>query len=73
MRCEGSHTRESSGEYVDDRAIATKVKYAHLADPDVQSLDISGFVYDKEQVRKAVEITCSVHGVRSAKNSLIVK
>ena len=49
---------------MDDSAIATKVKYAHLADPDVQSLDIRGFVNDKEQVRKAVEITRSVHGVR---------
>ncbi len=73
MTCAGSGTREISGEYVDDSAITTKVKYALLADPDVQSLDISGFVNDKEQVRKAVEITRSVHGVRSAKNSLIVK
>jgi hyperosmotically inducible protein len=48
------------------------VKYALLADPDVKSLDIivetlkgvvqlSGFVNDKEQARKAVEITRSVH------------
>jgi osmotically-inducible protein OsmY len=73
MTCAGSGTRESTGEYVDDSAITTKVKYTFLADPDVKSLDISGFVNDKEQVRKAVEIKRSVHGVRSVKNSLIVK
>jgi osmotically-inducible protein OsmY len=84
MSCVGSRTRESSGEYVDDSAITTKVKYALLADPDVKSLDISvetfkgvvqlsGFVNDKEQARKAVEITRSVDGVKSVTNSLIVK
>ncbi|MEX0998779.1 MAG: BON domain-containing protein [Thermodesulfobacteriota bacterium] len=84
MSCAGSRTRESSGEYVDDSAITTKVKYALLADPDVKSLDISvetfkgvvqlsGFVNDKEQARKAVEITRSVDGVKSVTNSLIVK
>jgi len=84
MSCAGSRTTESTGEYVDDSAITTKVKYALLADPDVKSLDISvetfkgvvqlsGFVNDKEQARKAVEITRSVHGVMSVKNSLIVK
>ena len=73
MSCAGSRTQESTGEYVDDSVITTKVKYALLADPDVKSLDISGFVNDKEQARKAVEITRSVHGVKSVKNSLIVK
>jgi osmotically-inducible protein OsmY len=84
MSCAGSRTRETTGEYVDDSVITTKVKYALLADPDVKSLDISvetfkgevqlsGFVNNAEQARKAVEITKSVKGVRSVKNSLIVK
>lgn len=84
MSCVGSHTQESMGEYVDDSVITTKVKYALLADPVVKSLDISvetfkgvvqlsGFVNDNEQARRAVQITRSVNGVRSVKNSLIVK
>ncbi len=84
MSCAGSRTRETTGEYVDDSVITTKVKYALLADPDVKSLNIgvetykgevqlSGFVNNADQARKAVEIAKSVQGVRSVKNSLIVK
>lgn len=84
MSCAGSRTRETTGEYIDDSVITSKVKYALLADPDVKSLDIgvetfkgvvqlSGFVNNAEQARKAVEIAKSVEGVRSVKNSLIVK
>jgi osmotically-inducible protein OsmY len=84
ISCAGSRTSESSGQYVDDSVITTKVKSAFLADPDVKSLDISvetfkgvvqlsGFVNNTEQVDKAVEITKSVEGVSSVKNSLIVK
>jgi osmotically-inducible protein OsmY len=84
ISCAGSSTSESSGQYVDDSVITTKVKSALLADPDVKSLDIgvetykgevqlSGFVNNAEQARKAVEIAKSVKGVRSVKNSLIVK
>ena len=80
LSCKG----ESPGEYVDDSVITTKVKYALLADPDVKSLDIgvetfkgvvqlSGVVNNAEQARKAVEIAKTVKGVRSVKNSLIVK
>jgi osmotically-inducible protein OsmY len=82
--CAGSRTKESTGEYIDDSAITTKVKSKLLADPDVSGLAIevetfkgvvqlSGFVDTEEQARKAVEITQSVDGVRSVKNSLIVK
>jgi osmotically-inducible protein OsmY len=84
ISCASSRTSESSGQYVDDSVITTKVKYALLADPDVKSLDIgvetfkgvvqlSGFVNNKEQAREAVEIARSVQGVRSVKNSLVVK
>lgn len=84
MSCAGSRTRETTGEYLDDSVITTKVKYALLADPDVKSLDISvetfkgvvqlsGFVNNAEQARKAAGIAKSVQGVRSVKNSLVVK
>jgi osmotically-inducible protein OsmY len=69
---------------VDSSVITTKVKTALLADPDVSGLAIevetfkdvvqlSGFVDTKEQAQKAVEIARNVEGVRSVKNSLIVK
>ena len=84
ISCAGSRTSESSGQYVDDSVITTKVKTALLVDPDVKSLDIgvetfkgvvqlSGFVNSAEQARMAVEIAKSVEGVRSVKNSLVVK
>ena len=84
ISCAGSRTSESSGQYVDDSVITTKVKTALLVDPDIKSLDIgvetfkgvvqlSGFVNSAEQARKAVEIAKSVEGVRSVKNSLVVK
>jgi len=84
ISCAGSRTSESSGQYVDDSVITTKVKTALFVDPDVKSLDIgvetfkgvvqlSGFVNSAEQARKAVEIAKSVEGVRSVKNSLVVK
>jgi osmotically-inducible protein OsmY len=84
ISCAGSRTRESAGEYVDSSVITTKVKTALLADPDVSGLAIevetfkdvvqlSGFVDTKEQAQKAVEIARNVEGVRSVKNSLIVK
>ena len=84
ISCAGSRTRETTGEYVDDSVITTKVKTALLVDPDVKSLDLgvetfkgvvqlSGFVNNAEQARKAVEIARSVQGVKSVKNSLVVK
>jgi osmotically-inducible protein OsmY len=84
ISCAGSRTSESLGQYVDDSVITTKVKTALLVDPDIKSLDIgvetfkgvvqlSGFVNSAEQARKAVEIAKSVEGVRSVKNSLVVK
>ena len=84
ISCAGSRTSESSGQYVDDSVITTKVKSALLADPDIKSLDIgvetfkgvvqlSGFVNNADQASKAVEIAKSVKGVRSVKNSLVVK
>jgi hyperosmotically inducible protein len=84
ISCAGSRTRESTGEYVDSSVISAKVKTALLADPDVSGLAIevetfkdvvqlSGFVDTKEQAEKAAEIARNVEGVKSVKNSLIVK
>ena len=82
--CASTSTRESTGEYVDDSVITTKVKSLLAEDDFLKSFQISvetyqgtvqlsGFVNSQKAVDKAGEITRSVQGVKSLKNSLIVK
>ncbi len=82
--CASTPTRESTGEYVDDSVITTKVKSLLAADDFLKSFQIgvesykgvvqlSGFVNNQKAVDKAIEITRSVQGVKSIKNDLIVK
>ncbi len=82
--CASTRTHESTGEYVDDSAITTKVKALLAEDDFLKSFQIgvetykgrvqlSGFVNSQEAVRKAGEITRSVKGVTSVANNLIVK
>jgi len=82
--CASTRTRESSGEYVDDSVITTKVKSLLAADDFLKSFQISvesykgtvqlsGFVNSQKAVDKAGEIVRSVKGVKSIKNNLIVK
>ncbi len=82
--CAATRTHESTGEYVDDSVITTKVKSLLAADDFLKSFQIgvetykgvvqlSGFVNSQKAVDKAVEITRGVKGVKSVKNDLIVK
>ncbi|MFO7666386.1 MAG: BON domain-containing protein [Desulfobacterales bacterium] len=82
--CASTSTRESSGEFVDDSVITTKVKSLLAADDFLKSFQISvetyqgtvqlsGFVNSQNAVNKAAEIVWSVKGVKALKNSLIVK
>lgn len=82
--CAGTKTRESTGEYLDDASITTKVKTALLQDEVVKSLDIhvetfkgtvqlSGFVDTASEKQRAEAITRDVAGVRSVKNDIRVK
>ena len=82
--CASTRTRESAGAYVDDSVITTKVKSLLAEDDFLKSFQIgvetyqgavqlSGFVNSQRAVDKAVEITRSVEGINSIKNSLIVK
>ena len=82
--CASTPTRESTGEYVDDSVITTKVKSLLANDDFFKSFQISvetfkgvvqlsGFVNSKQAVNKAGEIVRSVQGVKSVKNNLIVK
>ena len=84
VACASTAKQESTGEYVDDSVITTKVKSLLAADDFLKSFDISvetykgtvqlsGFVSSRAAVDKALQITRSVGGVKSVKNSLIVK
>jgi osmotically-inducible protein OsmY len=84
MACASTPTRESTGEYVDDSVITTKVKSLLAEDDFLKSFKISvetfkgvvqlsGFVNSQQAVDKAGQITRSVKGVSSVKNNLIVK
>jgi len=84
VACASTRTQESTGQYVDNSVITTKVK-ALLAEDDLLKsfqigvetfkgvVQLSGFVNSQKAVDKAVEITRSVEGVKSVKNDLIVK
>ena len=79
-----SRTTESTGEYVDDTAITSKVKAALLGDSGLKSFDIgvetykdvvqlSGFVNSDQVKARAGEVAAGVSGVRSVQNNLVVK
>ena len=82
--CSSTRTHESTGEYVDDSVITTKVKSLLAEDDFLKSFQISvetykgvvqlsGFVNSQKAVEKAAELAWSVKGVKSLKNNLIVK
>jgi len=82
--CASTSKHSSTGEYVDDSVITTKVKSLLAADDFLKSFQISvetykgvvqlsGFVDSQRAVDKAVQIARSVNGVKSVKNSLTVK
>jgi len=82
--CAGTAKRESTGEYIDDSVLTSKVKTEIFNDPmlkvfqiNVESfkgvVQLSGFVNSAQASARAVEVANSVKGVKSVKNSLIVK
>jgi len=82
--CAGSRSTESTGDYIDDAAITTKVKALLLKDPLVGGLAIDvdttkgrvrlgGTVKSEAERAKAVELARSVGGVLSVQNDLVVR
>ena len=82
--CTATPTNESTGEYVDNTVITTKVKSAlaqdslgTLVDVEVSTfrdvVQLSGFVDSEEDKARAEELASAVDGVASVDNSLIVK
>jgi osmotically-inducible protein OsmY len=82
--CGSTPTRESTGEYLDDAAITTKVKAAFVGDRQIKAADISvetfkgtvqlsGFADNREEIRRAVEIASRVVGVKLVENDIQLK
>lgn len=75
---------ETTGQYIDDSTITTKVKAAIFNEPGLESADInvetnkgvvqlSGFVNSRGDITRAVEVAQKVDGVRSVKNDMRLK
>lgn len=84
VSCGGSRTRKSAGDVIDDAWITTKIKSKLLADDGLSifhievdtfkgTVQLSGFVNNKYQVDRAAQIARSVSGVRTVRNSLLIK
>jgi hyperosmotically inducible protein len=82
--CAGDRTTRSTGQVIDDNAIAAKVKTALVADPDVKGMQVdvdvhqgvvqlNGVVNNATNVQKAVRIARNVEGVREVRNNLVVQ
>jgi osmotically-inducible protein OsmY len=84
VACASTPTRESTGEYIDDSVITTKIKSLLLKDDLLKSFHISvktykgvvqlsGSVDSPKAADKAGQIARSVKGVKSVKNNLVAK
>jgi osmotically-inducible protein OsmY len=84
MGCAATPKHESTGQYVDDSAITTKVKTDILEESTLKVFQISvktnkgvvqlsGFVDSAQNVKKAGEVAGGVKGVVAVQNDLMVK
>ena len=82
--CAATSKKESTGQYIDNSVITSKVKTAIFNEPTLKSLQItvesfkgevqlSGFVDSAQSAKKAGEVARAVEGVVSVNNDLVVK
>ena len=82
--CTSTTPRESTGEYVSDAWITTKVKAALAEDSQVKATEVNvetykgtvqltGFVSSASAIDQAVRVTRGIKGVTSVKNDMLVK
>lgn len=82
--CAGTATSASTGEFIDDSVITTKVKAALVNDPVVKALDVkvetfkgvvqlSGFVATESEKAQAGRVAATVSGVSEIKNNITLK
>lgn len=83
-RSKSPPAEESTGEYIDDAAITTKVKTALIKDDLVRARDVkistkrgvvemSGFVETTEQKERAEGIARRVDGVKGVRNAIKIR
>jgi hyperosmotically inducible periplasmic protein len=81
--CASQPTSRSSGRFIDDAALTAKVKTALMRERDVTAHDVnvttyrgvvqlSGFVENENEARRAGEVARNVEGVREVYNDLRV-
>jgi osmotically-inducible protein OsmY len=84
LGCASTSTKESTGQYVDDSVITTKVKSAILGEPGLKVSEIkvetfkgvvqlSGFVSSRDDINSAIKIASNVDGVKSVENDMQLK
>jgi hyperosmotically inducible protein len=84
VSCGATTSKESTGEYLDDSVITSKVKTAIFAEESLKVAEInvetfkgvvqlSGFVNSRGDIDKAVTVARQVKGVTSVKNDMRVK
>ena len=84
LGCASTQKHESTGQYIDDSVITTKVKAAIFGEDTLKSLQISvetfkgvvqlsGFVDSPQSIARAGVVAARVEGVKEVKNTLIVK
>lgn len=82
--CASTAKEKSTGEYLDDAVITTKVKAAFVEDDELKATEIqvetfkgvvqlSGFVANRSHIGKAEQVARDVNGVKSVKNDIRVK
>jgi len=80
--CAGTDDRPSTGEYIDDRVITTRVNAAIMGDAGLRTssqinvetyrgvVQLSGFVSSQEEIDQALMLAREVDGVVSVTNSM---
>jgi osmotically-inducible protein OsmY len=82
--CGGSPAKESTGEYIDDTAISTKVMAAFVKDKEVKvteikvdtfkgNVQLSGFASSRAEIEQAVQLASQVPGVKAVRNDIQLK
>ncbi len=82
--CASTRTQESTGEYIDDTAITTKVKSKLLLSKDTSGtaisvetfkgiVQLSGFVKSEQERKRAGEIANTVTGVKRVENKISIR
>lgn len=82
--CAGSAKQESTGEYIDDTILTSRVKSALLNDPSVSGIAINvetfkgtvqlaGFVKTVAERNRAVQLARETKGVRQVKNDILIR